>query len=237
MLRRLFSLFHPEPAAGAAAAPAAPTAEQIKTAREFLTDVVSNPADVDDAKAVEIYGKITKRYEPQMKAALDAELKKSARVVPEKYTAAAPQGSKLAKEAVDRIHAGARAANLVDSEVAAVLNLVDGEVKQFWEGQQEAYRQQQAKWVADAAADSEIGGAKAGDNAELAKRVYTRFGTKEFGQMLEETGLGNHPEFVRIFHRIGKTMTDDQLEIPKSESTQEKGDLATRLYGGSSKKE
>lgn len=231
MFKRLSFLLHPEPAAAAAAAAAAPDAAAVKVAREFITDVVSNPQDVDDVKAVEIYGKIQKRYEPQVKALLDAELKKSARAVPEKYTAAAPQGSMLAPEAVERVHAGARAAKLVDAEAGAVLGLVDAEVKKFWEAKGKEYQQKMTEWVTATAADKEIGGAKAGDSAELSKRVVAKFGTPEFAKMMEESGIGNHPEFVRIFYRIAKTMSDDQLEIPKAEGTQDKGDMATRLYG------
>ena len=46
-------------------------------------------------------------------------------------------------------------------------------------------------------------------NLTLADRALTRFGSPEFRKHLDDTGLGNHPEMVKIFVAIGKAMAED----------------------------
>ena len=37
------------------------------------------------------------------------------------------------------------------------------------------------------------------------------FATPEFRQLLEQTGMGNHPEVIRTFYRAGKAISEDGL--------------------------
>lgn len=46
-------------------------------------------------------------------------------------------------------------------------------------------------------------------NLTLADRALTQFGSPEFKKHLDDTGLGNHPEMVKMFVAIGKAMAED----------------------------
>lgn len=48
-------------------------------------------------------------------------------------------------------------------------------------------------------------------HVELAKRVIYRWGDEELREVLDATGLGNHPAVIRIFGRIGEEMNKDEL--------------------------
>jgi hypothetical protein len=48
-------------------------------------------------------------------------------------------------------------------------------------------------------------------NLEIAQRACKELGGEDFMAALDQTGLGNHPVFVKTFHNIGLKMLDDSL--------------------------
>lgn len=96
--------------------------------------------------------------------------------------------------------------------------LVDLVVSQGTEAQkaaqaaQEASRTQQfEKWAEAAKADKEYGGADFDANLKTAQRALERFGGKGLVEVLESTGLGNHPDVLRAFYRAGKAIAEDSV--------------------------
>ncbi len=73
----------------------------------------------------------------------------------------------------------------------------------------DSYNQTVKDWVTEAKADNEIGGETFDANVGLAKRAIDSFGTPKLVQVLDQTGLGSHPEFIRLFTRIGKLIKED----------------------------
>lgn len=69
----------------------------------------------------------------------------------------------------------------------------------------------QSEWLQAAKADKEIGGASFDANSLLAKKAMVKFGGESLQTWLQETGLGNHPELIRAFVRIGKAMAEDSI--------------------------
>jgi hypothetical protein len=65
------------------------------------------------------------------------------------------------------------------------------------------------EWQGALRTDKEFGGAKFAENFELAKQGLEKFGTPEFKQFLFETGLGSHPEIVRVLYRAAKATAED----------------------------
>lgn len=64
-------------------------------------------------------------------------------------------------------------------------------------------------WAKDAAADAEYGGADFARNAGLARQAIQAFATPALVELLDSSGLGNHPELIRAFYRVGKAMEED----------------------------
>lgn len=90
------------------------------------------------------------------------------------------------------------------------------------------------EWVKQISLDKELGGENFNKSAELAKRVVQKFGSEELKKILRDSYFGNHPEVIRIFSRIGKAMSADELvlsgEIPARKKT-----TAELLYGENAK--
>lgn len=66
-------------------------------------------------------------------------------------------------------------------------------------------------WADSLKTDAELGGKAYTQNVAHAQRGLAKFATPELRTLLNETGLGNHPELVRVFARVGKAMAEDSF--------------------------
>jgi hypothetical protein len=74
----------------------------------------------------------------------------------------------------------------------------------------EAWVSLQTDWQKQSKEDSEIGGTEFEANLGVAKLTLDRFGPA-LNKMAEETGAGNHVEFLRLLYRVGKEIGEDVL--------------------------
>ena len=138
-----------------------------------------------------------------------------------------PENSSLSKEAVEKIQTFAKEKGLSNEQAQAVLER-DIQAQQ---SQAEFAQQKATEWFEMSKSDKEIGGEKFAENAELAKRVVTRFASEELKQDLEATGFGNHPELLRLLVRIGQKMAPDSLVLAGSSVTQKEKPIEEIFYG------
>lgn len=96
-----------------------------------------------------------------------------------------------------------------------------------------AWTTQQQTWKQAALADPEIGGApeKLDVSVAQAKRAFQRFGAPGLLEALETTGLGSHPEVVRVFARIGAAMREGDILPAQPPSGQAERSLTDIFYG------
>lgn len=97
----------------------------------------------------------------------------------------------------------------------------------------EQVQRDRAAWLSDAKADPEIGGAQWDANLAVAAKGLDALGyTKgtQFRSLLNDSGLGNHPDMIRAFFRVGKAISEDGFERGNSTPTT-KQSPADRLYG------
>ena len=75
------------------------------------------------------------------------------------------------------------------------------------------WTEREAEWRGQSLADKEIGGnpEKLQQSAALAQRVVERFATDGARSFFQTSGLGSHPELVRMLSRIGKAMGEGTL--------------------------
>jgi len=90
--------------------------------------------------------------------------------------------------------------------------VIAGMVERATAARQAEFTQQivetRGRWADEARADPELGGTqdKFAENMTHAARFRDEFGTPELTAVLDETGLGNHPEFIRLFVRGGRAI-------------------------------
>lgn len=126
---------------------------------------------------------------------------------PEAYTAFTDvNGQEYAPESVQQFTEAAKSAGLSQEKAQALFQAM---VPTAREHMMNDLRSKAQQWAKDCEKDPEIGGASFGANKAVAISAYQHFATPELRAILNASGLGNHPEVVRHFYRLGKTMQQD----------------------------
>ena len=151
---------------------------------------------------------------------------------PEAYEFKAAEGQTFDPEFVKGYSEVARELNLTQEAAQTMIDKV-GPVL----AQQQAAQIAQVRndWAEASKVDAEFGGAKFNENLAIAKQSIDKFATPEFKQMLDDTGLGNHPEWIRYCYRVSKAFSPDHFEGGHKEGGAAPNDfnsMASRLYPG-----
>lgn len=93
----------------------------------------------------------------------------------------------------------------------------------------ERFVKQVETWGEQVRADKEIGGAKLDENLAVARKAVDTFGSDELKSLLNSTGMGNHPEVVKMMVKIGQAISEDKI-VRGGPAAQPK-DAASILYG------
>jgi hypothetical protein len=147
---------------------------------------------------------------------------------PESYEFKAPDGVQFDGAVIGAFSEAARDLNLTQDQAQKVLDKMAPVIATRHAEQLQAAR---TGWVKSAKADKEFGGEKMAENMGVAKKAFETLATPELRTMLEESGLGDHPEFIRVFYRVGKAIGEDRFVAGPSGKTN-LGD-ARRLYAAS----
>lgn len=166
----------------------------------------------------------------------DADPDEAAPRIPDQYRLTAPEGLSLDPVALELATPVFRELGLSNDQ-ANKLMPVAGE---FAQGVIERHQRQllgqvqteRKAWLDSARSDPEIGGQHWSTTIGTAARALDALGFGKgsaFRALLDESGLGNHPEMIRAFQRVGKAIGEDGFErssgIPHS-----KRDRAETLY-------
>lgn len=150
--------------------------------------------------------------------------------VPETYEFKAPEGSELDAKLIESFTPLAKELGLSNEQAQKVVDLVPQLQQRIAEQQAEAWGKQVQDWAEAVKADKEIGGDNFQGSLVAVQKVMQQFGTPELKQMLEQTGMGNNPELVKLIVKVGKAMSEDQF-IAGGKSNGGARDVASILYG------
>lgn len=151
---------------------------------------------------------------------------------PEQYQAfKLPEGATLESEALTELQSFAKSLNLTQEQAQA---LVDRDIKtraDFSAAQKAQHEGLLEKWLNDSKTDKEFGGDKFDENLAVALKARDAFATPELKKLLNETGMGNHPEVVRFFLKIGKAISEDGFVRDAGTTGAMAKTVEERLYG------
>lgn len=209
------------------ATPAAPVnvAEVLYGNGQKATDTQTAPSG-DAAKGSEAPAT---EQAPQAEAEAPADAKP---VVPEKYEFKAPDGREFDGETIAAYSEVARELGLSQDAAQKLLDRMGPQMAQRQEAQIQAVRDE---WRKSATSDREFGGPALAENLSVAKKALDAFGTPELRDLLNTSGLGNHPEVIRLFYRAGKAISEDRFVSGSASTAKARGpmtfdDAANALY-------
>jgi len=120
-----------------------------------------------------------------------------------------PEGMTLNETALDEALPLFKDLGLTQEQAQSVVGLYAKQVQAGSQAQIDNFNQQMTDWREQSQKDSEFGGDKFDENVKVAQSAVNAYGTPELKQLLEDHGVGNHPEFIRFMYRVGKTLGED----------------------------
>jgi len=150
-------------------------------------------------------------------------------LVPEKYEFAMPEGVVLDTALQEQFTPVLKDLRLNNSDAQKLVDAYTTMRTQEAVRMEADLHAQVEGWKRSAIADREIGGREFQANVTAARTALAKFGTPELTKFLNLTGMANHPELVRVFARIGKSIGPDSFvrEQPYGATTRP---IEERLY-------
>ena len=150
---------------------------------------------------------------------------------PEEYADfTVPDGVEMDADVLTEFKGIAKELGISQETAQKFIDLQAGMETKRAEALQQALADQSQQWMDQVKNDKEIGGEQYDSTVKLATKTIEAFGSPELRAVLNDSGLGNHPELVKFCHRIGKAMSEDGLVMGGSQEGGEK-DIASRLWG------
>ncbi len=145
---------------------------------------------------------------------------------PEKYEFKAVDGAEVSAQTLTEFSEVAKELGLPQD---AAQKILDKMAPSLARRQAEAIEGVKTQWADSARTDKEFGGDKLGENLAVAKKALDSFGSTELRTLLNESGLGNHPEVIRFMYRAGKALSEDGF-VQGTRAASAAGDPAKRLF-------
>lgn len=131
---------------------------------------------------------------------------------PEQYeTFTTPDGYELDETAHAAFQETAKGLNLTQAEAQKLIDYDAKRTQEQTEAAQKQWNETLEGWKTDLKNDETIGGPKYEENLAFANKAIDAFGTPELRTFLDESGLGNHPDLLKAFHKAGSAISEDQL--------------------------
>lgn len=127
---------------------------------------------------------------------------------PPPFALTAPDGQVVSAATMSSFTDVAKELNLSQESAQTLMNRMTPAIQ----AQQMAQiKEVQTQWLSQSQSDKEFGGEKLTENLSVAKKALDAFGTPELKALLNQTGLGNHPDVIRFMVRAGKAIQEDQF--------------------------
>lgn len=150
---------------------------------------------------------------------------------PETYTDFdLPEGIELDAAALEKANPVFKDLGLTQEQAQKLVDLQSEMVQAGQQRQMEAFNQLKQEWVNQTKSDKEFGGDKFEESIGTARNAMDKYGTPELSKLMDDYGIGNHPEVVRFMVRVGQTLKEDVPGGNTSASSPEQTRL-TQLYG------
>lgn len=210
----------------------APTAEAPAPAAE--SSVLTPPAPTADPapKADDVKPDDASKPKEEGK---DADGKDKLTGAPEAYEDfTLPEGMEMDADVLGEFKGLAKELNIPQAKAQQLIDFQTQLATKQAEAYQAAVTKQSQDWAASIKNDPEIGGANYDKNVESAIKVIQSFGDPALTELLNTSGLGNHPALFKFCHRISSAISEDKFVLPGSQSSTGRKSNEDVFYGSNS---
>jgi len=181
------------------------------------TPAVGKPADAvaDAAKSVDEAEEVETALAAKEEAAKEEKkdgIAPPAKIVPEKYEIKAPEGLTIDDKAMEKFTPVFKELGLSQVDAQKLVDAYAPYMKEIMEARQQenlkVFKDMVAEWGESAKKEQ---GADYSKKLSVAAKLTDKFGDPEFREMLNETGVGNHPAMIRFMIKVGNQFAQDSL--------------------------
>ena len=130
-----------------------------------------------------------------------------------------PDGVELDQVTMDKFKPLAKELELTQDQAQKLVDFYNDGAKASADESQTYYSELMTEWQETVRNDKELGGKNFDESLSAARRALDAFATPELYEVFDATGMGNHPEVVRVFARIGKAVKDDMIRVGNASTT------------------
>jgi hypothetical protein len=141
-----------------------------------------------------------------------------------------PDGLELDQAAIEAFTPLAKELGLTQEQAQALVDLDSERQTRSHNEMQDAIDAMHEGWIDEVKADKELGGANFDESIQTARTFINGYADPELIDVLNETGMGNHPAVVRLFYNLGKSMKEDNVNLGAVRGDQEEVSLAKRMF-------
>lgn len=151
---------------------------------------------------------------------------------PEEYAEfTVPDGLSIAPETLSEMTEKFKALNLSQEAAQEMVNMQIQAYQRHQGLQETAFQNLVKQWSEQAKSDPEIGGEAFTANVQSARSALKQFGTPGLNELLVQYGIGNHPEVIRVFSKVGNLLKEDQPGNPRPVNSNKQPDRVELMYG------
>lgn len=209
---------------------------------ETTTDTTKVVDPVTESKAEDVIFDSKPQEEVKPKESTEAAVEtKEEQTEPEKKADEPKQDSKevdaklelkdgLTQADLDEVQSMMKEYSLSKEAAQKILDSRANFVSSIDSAQKERMKKVADGWKTESMNDPEIGGDKLVKSVNMADRAIKMFAPQGFREILDETGLGNHPLLVKFLARVGKQIDSDSIEKPLKSGVTEGLSIEDRFY-------
>ncbi|MBW9238347.1 hypothetical protein I6U33_13470 [Pseudomonas carnis] len=194
----------------------APTAEAPAPAAESSVLTPPAPTDAPAPKPDDAQPEDASKPKDESK---DADGKDKPTGAPEAYEDfTLPEGMEMDVEILGEFKNLAKELNIPQAKAQQLIDFQSQLASKQAETYQAAVTKQAQDWAAEIKNDPEIGGENYDKSVASAIKVIQSFGDPALTELLNTSGLGNHPALFKFCHRISAAISEDKFVLPGSQT-------------------
>ena len=144
-----------------------------------------------------------------------------------------PEGMEMDAEVLGEFKNLAKELNIPQAKAQQLIDFQTQLATKQAEEYQAAVVKQSQEWAASIKNDPEIGGENYEKSVASAIKVIQSFGDPALTELLNQSGLGNHPALFKFCHRISAAISEDKFVLPGSQSNTGRKSNEEVFYGNS----
>lgn len=129
-----------------------------------------------------------------------------------------PEGMEMDAEVLGEFKNLAKELNIPQAKAQQLIDFQTQLATKQAEEYQAAVAKQSQEWAASIKNDPEIGGENYEKSVASAVKVIEAFGDPSLKELLNTSGLGNHPSLFKFCHRISAAISEDKFVLPGSQA-------------------